>query len=243
MANPRRTSVSLSSSTNPQSLENPFHTQSQSPGLSRSLALSFSYLKNFLKKPHAFPFLLSVFLLLTWISLRIQHSSSSGFDSSRFRQTPDSWSKDDDLKANLIRFKSGFPSRIAKDNRGWMLDPISLALDSAIPGGAVTCASVHIGEIQPGAMRGNHRHHTCNETFVLWGARTKFRLENSEVGDKGYAEVIIGADEVAVAASPRGTAHALINIDPLRTTLFLGCQDGIINYNSSTSDFKVWEDL
>lgn len=69
------------------------------------------------------------------------------------------------------------------------------------------------------------------------------QLENNNVGDKGYAEVIIGADEVAIAASPRGTAHALINIDPVRTTLFLGCQDGSINYNSSTSDFKVWKDL
>ncbi|XP_038882191.1 uncharacterized protein LOC120073413 [Benincasa hispida] len=245
MANPRRNSISFSSSSNPQSLESPFHSQSQGRSLSLSLALSFSHLKNFLKKPHAFPFLLSVFLLLTWISLRIQHSSSrfSSPNSSRFQQIPDSWSKDDDLKANLVRFKSGFPSPIAKDNRGWLLDPISLALGSGIPGGAVTCASIHIGEIQPGAMRGNHRHHTCNETFVLWGARTKFRLENSKVGDKGYAEVIIGADEVAVAASPRGTAHALINMDPVRTTLFLGCQDGSINYNSSTSDFKVWKDL
>ncbi|XP_022967892.1 uncharacterized protein LOC111467267 [Cucurbita maxima] len=245
MANPRRTSISLLSSSNPQSLETPFHIQSHGRTLSLSLRFLFSFLKNFLKKPHAFPFLLSVFLLLTWISLRIQHSSSqfSSPDSSRFEQNPDSWSKDGDLKANLVRFKSGFPSPISRDKRGWLLDPISLALDSGIPGGAVSCASVHIGEIQPGAMRGNHRHHTCNETFVLWGATTKFRLENSKVGDKGYAEVIISADEVAVAASPRGTAHALINMDPVRTTLFLGCQDGIINYNSSTSDFKVWKDL
>ncbi|KAG6595452.1 hypothetical protein SDJN02_11465 [Cucurbita argyrosperma subsp. argyrosperma] len=244
MANPRRASISLSSSSNPQSLESPFHSQSQGQSLSLSFE-SLSFLKNFLKKPHAFPFLLSVFLLLTWISLRIQHSSSrfSFPDFSRFQHTPDTWSKDDDFKANLVRFKPRFPSRIAKDNRGWLLDPISLALDSGVLGGAVTCASVHIGEIKPGAMRGNHRHHTCNETFVLWGARTIFRLENSEVGDKGYAEVIIGADEIAVAASPRGTAHALINMDPARSTWFLGCQDGIINYNTSTSDFKVWKDL
>lgn len=25
-------------------------------------------------------------------------------------------------------------------------------------------------------MRGNHRHYTTNETFVLWGAKTKFRV-------------------------------------------------------------------
>lgn len=43
-------------------------------------------------------------------------------------------------------------------------------------GGAVSCASVHLGEIRPGGFRGNHRHHTCNETFVIWGAKTKFRV-------------------------------------------------------------------
>lgn len=43
-------------------------------------------------------------------------------------------------------------------------------------GGAKTCASVHVGEIRPGAIRGNHRHYTCNETFIIWGARLKFRV-------------------------------------------------------------------
>lgn len=107
----------------------------------------------------------------------------------------------------------------------------------------MSCASVHLGEIKPGGVRGNHRHYNCNETFIIWGAKTKFRLENSEVPEKGYAEVIVGADEVAVAASPSGTAHALINMDPFRTTFFLGCQDSIIDYNSSTTDFNVWKDL
>ncbi|XLS51456.1 hypothetical protein HN51_012133 [Arachis hypogaea] len=53
--------------------------------------------------------------------------------------------------------------------------PNLLARASSILGGALTCASVHIGEIQPGRLRGNHMHHDCNETFVLWGALTKFR--------------------------------------------------------------------
>ena len=43
-------------------------------------------------------------------------------------------------------------------------------------GGAVTCASLHLGEIRPGALRGNHRHHTRNETLVIWGAKTKYRV-------------------------------------------------------------------
>lgn len=69
------------------------------------------------------------------------------------------------------------------------------------------------------------------------------QLENNQVDDKGYAEVIIHADEVAVAASPRGTAHALVNIDPVLSTFFIGCQDGVINNITSTSDYNVWKDL
>lgn len=61
--------------------------------------------------------------------------------------------------------------------------------------------------------------------------------------DKGYGDVTIAADEVAVAASPSGTAHALINIDPVRTTYFIGCQDSVIDYNTSTTDFNVWQNL
>lgn len=69
------------------------------------------------------------------------------------------------------------------------------------------------------------------------------QLENSQVVDKGYAEVVVGADEVAVAASPSGAAHALVNIDPLRSTFFIGCQDSVLDYNTSTTDFNVWKEL
>ena len=69
------------------------------------------------------------------------------------------------------------------------------------------------------------------------------QLENSQVVGKGYAEVIIDADEVAIAASPSGTAHALVNVDPIRSSYFIGCQDSIVNYSSSSTDFNVWKDL
>lgn len=192
-----------------------------------------SLVTSFLQRPHSLPFVLSIFLFLAWISLRSYRSS---------HPLPLS-SPNDDIRANLRRFSSRFPSPIAKDNRGWILDPIALALSSSISGGAVTCASLHLGEIRPGKLRGNHRHHDCNETFVLWGAAIKFRVENSEVTDIGYAEVTIGRDEVVVAASPAHTAHALVNIDPVRSAYFIGCQDSIINYNASSTDFNVWKDL
>ncbi|OMO77570.1 RmlC-like jelly roll [Corchorus capsularis] len=171
--------------------------------------------------------------------LQIQTQSFSSFSS---QWVPDP-GRDEDSKANLFRFKSGLPSPILKDKRGWLLNPVSLALHLGLKGGALSCASVHLGEIQPGGVRGNHRHYTCNETFVIWGAKTKFRVENIQIVNRGYAEVSLGEDEVAVAASPSGTAHALINVDPLHTTYFMGCQDTPVNPNSSNTDFNVWKDL
>ncbi|KAI4363945.1 hypothetical protein MLD38_020100 [Melastoma candidum] len=231
MANPRRSSSVSADSGGPQL---PVHVQ-----LHRN-ALSSSSLLHFLKKPHAFPFLLSVFLLLTWISLRLQTSSSSSSSSPLFM---DRFSREDDLKANLVRFSAEGVSRIVRDKRGWMVNPVTVAVDSGITGGAVNCVSTHVGEIRPGVMRGNHRHHDCNETFVIWGARMKFRLENQEMGENGYVEVVIGGDEVAVAASPSGTAHALVNIDRVKSAYFIGCQDSILDYKNSTTDFNVWKDL
>ncbi|KAI4348538.1 hypothetical protein L6164_009250 [Bauhinia variegata] len=226
MANPRRIVYINSASS-----DNPFQIR---PSYLASIM-------QFFQKPQSLPFLLSLFLFLTWISIRLQRVSQVPPNYIP-RSTEGEWSAESDMKANLVRFSSGIPSQIAKDKRGWLLNPVSIALASGISGGAVTCASVHVGEIRPGRVRGNHRHHDTNETFVIWGATTKFRLENSKV-DNGYAEVIIGAEEIAVAASPSGTAHALVNKDPIRTTFFIGCQDSIINYNGSRSEFNVWKDL
>ncbi|KAJ8534367.1 hypothetical protein K7X08_007691 [Anisodus acutangulus] len=46
-------------------------------------------------------------------------------------QSGSSFQEDDDEKANLVRF-SASSSSIAKDKCGWLLNPNSLALDSAI---------------------------------------------------------------------------------------------------------------
>ncbi|KAK6127121.1 hypothetical protein DH2020_039132 [Rehmannia glutinosa] len=236
MANPRRTSYSL----NQLPISDPIpQFQSQTPQTAATLLNS---LKIFLKKPHAIPFLLSIFLLLTWVSLRFQYRySDPSFRQSSYTVNEKNGGYFKDSNSNVVKFPSS-SSLVMKDKRGWLVNPVSLALDAGIPGGAAYCASIHVGEIRPGSMRGNHRHHTCNETFVIWGAKTVFRLENKAL-TRGYAETTIGADEVAVAASSSGTAHALMNIDAVRSTFFLGCQDSVINYNGSTTDFKVWNDL
>ncbi|XP_078438341.1 rmlC-type cupin [Wolffia australiana] len=236
MANPRRISVVQ--------LQNVAGEQAMPP-LQISAPSRISSAMLFLKKPQAFPFLLSLFVLLTWVSLRFHHPrpgyvSPFATDSSSLMS---SHSGSVDLAANLVRFSSvEFPSQFFKDKRGWLVDPVSAAKAAGLAEGARPCASVHVGEIRPGRMRGNHRHRGCNETFIFWGATTKFRLENPRL-ERGYAEVSIGVDEVAIAVSPSGIAHAIINIDSLRTTFFLGCLDSLISYNDSTTDFRVWKDL
>ncbi|GLT65166.1 hypothetical protein SLA2020_376140 [Shorea laevis] len=125
----------------------------------------------------------------------------------------------------------------------WLLNPITLVLNFGVKGGAVSCASIHLSEIRPGGVRGNHRHYTCNDTFVIWGVKTKLRLENHQIADKGYAKAIIDQDEVTIGTSTRGAAHALVNIYSLHmvvNTFFIRYQDITINHNS---DFNVWKDL
>ncbi|XP_072060435.1 uncharacterized protein [Arachis hypogaea] len=158
----------------------------------------------FLQRPLSLPFVLTIFIFFTWISLHF-HTASKASSSSLH------WTAIHDINANLLRFRSGISSKILKDERGWLLDPLSLASASDISGGAITCASIHAGEIRPGKLRGNHRHHDCNETLVIWGAITRYRLENSKVPHKRYGEVTIGFDDIIVAASPSGTAHAIKN--------------------------------
>nr|DAD43142.1 TPA_asm: hypothetical protein HUJ06_001372 [Nelumbo nucifera] len=210
MANPRRSSYS----NNPSSERSSYSNNPSSENPLQTHFLSLSSLIYFLKRPHAFPFLLSVFILLTWVFLRLQHLQYFSFHQQDQYQENQKWRREDDGKANLVRFSSGFPSPISRDRRGWLLNPVTAANEAGISGGAITCASVHVGEIRPGGVRGNHRHHSCNETFIIWGAKTKFRLENNDIVGKGYAEVTISAKELAIAASPSGTAHALVNVDP-----------------------------
>ena len=101
--------------------DNPFQIR---PGYLASIV-------QFFQKPHSLPFVLSIFLFLTWISIRLQRASQF---SAGYTGNDADWSTNADMKANLVRFSSGIPSQITKDKRGWLLDPVSLASSSGIPG-------------------------------------------------------------------------------------------------------------
>ncbi|XP_057839187.2 uncharacterized protein LOC131049171 isoform X2 [Cryptomeria japonica] len=76
-----------------------------------------------------------------------------------------------------------FVSLASNDRRGWMLNPVIAAVRAGLTGGVKSCKSVHVGEIKPGGIRGNHRHLICNETFIIWGAKTIFRVLEYEDGN------------------------------------------------------------
>lgn len=128
------------------------------------------------------------------------------------------------------------------DKRGWLMDPVAAAAEAGLSGGAISCQGVHVGEIKPGGVRANHRHRSCNETFIIWGAKTLFRFEDGG-REKGYGEVLVGAEDIVVATSPKGRAHALANLDHIHSTYFLGCQDALLNASNPETDFHIWKDL
>ncbi|GMY19938.1 hypothetical protein FCV25MIE_15177 [Fagus crenata] len=150
MANPRRNSYANNQSSDSPIFQNPSsHADSTS-----------SRIIHFLKKPHAFPFLLTIFLFLTWLSLKLQHSSH--YFSPPFSRSQQALfthhTLEDDAKVNLVRFSFGFPSPLTKDNKGWILNPIALALRSNLLGNAKVPIAMDDSPLLPLALGLAHYH-------------------------------------------------------------------------------------
>jgi hypothetical protein len=125
MANPRR-AISLQIPT-----QTPPFPAAAAASSSSSLPSS---LLHFLKRPASVPFLLCIFLLLTWISLRFHQPAPSA---SLRRPTVAH-----DPQANHVRYPPAlYPTPIAADGRGWLLDPVAAARDAGLPGESSCIAS------------------------------------------------------------------------------------------------------
>lgn len=149
-----------------------------------------------------------------------------------------------DISVRLVRMKFSASKEVdaRQDERGWMVDPVLAARKAGLEGGSLNCLEAHLGQIKAGKMRGNHRHHHCNETFILWGARQRFRNENPN-DPKGYSETILEADDVAVATGPAGFAHSITNIDSSKISYLMACQDALYDLANPRTDYNVWSDL
>ncbi|KAL4203425.1 hypothetical protein AMTRI_Chr01g127830 [Amborella trichopoda] len=250
MANARRiTPIPLSSSSETHNTNTTFSSLLSSPPNPTSSS-SFSLIR---RKTHLFPLVLLFLFFIFWVLIRTPPIWFSLSNQPQEQHRPilvELSKRKSGVSDNFIAYSSATHSNFFfNDRRGWLLNPVTAARESGLSGGALDCRSVHVGEIRPGGVRGNHRHHNCSETFIIWGAKTLFRpiygnlqVEKNHVIGKDYEEFIVAADEVAVATSPRGTAHALVNMDHKLITYFLGCQDSLLT-NGSSTDFQVWKDL
>ncbi|CAI7765936.1 unnamed protein product, partial [Closterium sp. NIES-54] len=145
-------------------------------------------------------------------------------------------------EANLVRLNRLAGGMPGSDVRGWILSPMHMAAAHGL-GGAKSCVDVHVGTIGPGKVRGNHRHHTKSESFLIWGADARIRIENPSL-PAGYAEVMLDAADVAVFTGPAGRAHALENVDKQGRTLILSaCADTEWDPAHPDTDYHIWKDM
>eukprot|EP00271_Cylindrocystis_brebissonii_P016246 TRINITY_DN39581_c0_g1_i1.p1 TRINITY_DN39581_c0_g1~~TRINITY_DN39581_c0_g1_i1.p1 ORF type:complete len:208 (+),score=28.58 TRINITY_DN39581_c0_g1_i1:305-928(+) len=144
--------------------------------------------------------------------------------------------------ANMVKLDTLKGPLPGGDKRGWIMSPMLLAEKLTLAGGALSCRDVHAGTVLPGAQRGNHRHHTKNETFLVWGAKAFWRIENAKLRE-GYSHVIVKAHEMAVFTGPRERAHGLGNLDTKRTLNLIVCADADWDPEKPDTDYHVWTDL
>lgn len=68
---------------------------------------------------------------------------------------------------------------------------------------------VHLTSIEPGAIRGNHRHRQLTELSIVWGGRSHWRVE----ADCGAEDFELQASELSLVEIPPGVGHAVKNAD------------------------------
>jgi len=87
-----------------------------------------------------------------------------------------------------------------RDARGW----VSNLLDF-LPLPAEQIKNIHVVELKPGAVRGNHRHRRQREWFLICGGPCRLAVE---IDGQRTEQTIAGDRPVLVSVAP-GTAHAL----------------------------------
>ncbi|MHC4662858.1 MAG: cupin domain-containing protein [Planctomycetota bacterium] len=98
----------------------------------------------------------------------------------------------------MARYLASLDAALTRDERGIIYRP-------SLPPEAVR--NLHVAELLPGAVRGNHVHGNSAETVIVHGS--KFRVvASAENGDP--EETLVGPEPVAFTFPP-GIAHAFEN--------------------------------
>ncbi|NLH49732.1 MAG: hypothetical protein GX444_14195 [Myxococcales bacterium] len=104
-----------------------------------------------------------------------------------------------DPPATLLSFAIA-PVETSRDARGW----VSNLLDH-LPLPAAGLRNIHIVQLRPGLIRGNHRHHRQNEWIVLCGGPCRVVV----VWEGRRREETIVGDVPVMLTLPAGTPHAI----------------------------------
>jgi dTDP-4-dehydrorhamnose 3,5-epimerase-like enzyme len=106
---------------------------------------------------------------------------------------------------------------VSRDARGWSAHPLD---EAALSAGAF--ANVHLVSMEPGAIRGNHKHIEQTEHVMIVGGPVLFTAEDAETGER-FERVFQPEEHFRVTAAP-GVAHAFKNIGD--SVAYLLCASG-----------------
>ena len=93
----------------------------------------------------------------------------------------------------------------SRDARGWNTHPFD---ESALRAG--TFANIHIVSMEPGTIRGNHKHIKQTEQVLIVGGPVLFVAEDAETGER-FERVFRPGEQLRITLAP-GVAHAFKNV-------------------------------
>ena len=94
---------------------------------------------------------------------------------------------------------------VSRDARGWNTHPLD---ETALREGRF--ANIHIVSMEPGTIRGNHRHIKQTEQVLIFGGPCLFVAEDAETGER-FERVFQPGELFRIALAP-GVAHAFKNV-------------------------------
>ncbi len=101
-----------------------------------------------------------------------------------------------------------------RDARGWNTRPLD---EKLLSGGGL--ANIHVVSIEPGAIRGNHRHFAQTERALIIGGPCLFVAQDTATGER-FERIFQPGELFRIEAAP-GVAHGFKNVG--RDVVYLLC--------------------
>jgi dTDP-4-dehydrorhamnose 3,5-epimerase-like enzyme len=102
--------------------------------------------------------------------------------------------------------------KVSRDARGWNTHPFD---ESALREGAF--ANIHMVSMEPGSIRGNHKHIIQTEQVLIVGGPVLFVALGEAAGER-FEKIFQPGEQLLIAIAP-GVAHVFHNIGSVTTYL------------------------